>query len=419
MPRLLHQPPKYRLHKGSGQAIASLLGRRVYLGTHGSEDSLRKYQTLVEEWRRSTATTGPAGSFPDPPGSDRLAAAVTPLELRAKRRQGGRVTLDELILVYRRHAHAYYVKKGRVTREAGMVVEVTSLLGPKHGDMGLEDFGPVELDNFRDDLIADRDWSRKVINKQVGRVVRMFKWAVSKELCTAEVYARLAALGGLKKGRTNARETEGVHPVDDKVVELTLPHLPEIVADMVRLQRLCGARPGEVCSLRPCDLDRSGEVWVYVPDEHKTEHHDRRREVYIGPLAQAVLRPYLLRAATAFCFSPAETVARARASQRRHRSTAGAGAELKERPARTTAKWRPSNRYQVASYRMAVRRGCVKAGVEVWSPNRLRHTAATEVRRMFGLEAAQVVCGHSRADVTQVYAERDRDLARRVARALG
>ena len=54
-----------------------------------------------------------------------------------------------------------------------------------------------------------------------------------------------------------------------------------------------------------------------------------------------------------------------------------------------------------------------------WSPNRLRHTAATEVRRQFGLEAAQVTLGHSKADVTQVYAERDAELARTVALKIG
>ena len=34
-------------------------------------------------------------------------------------------------------------------------------------------------------------------------------------------------------------------------------------------------------------------------------------------------------------------------------------------------------------------------------------------------EAAQVVLGHAKADVTQVYAERDQSLAERVARAIG
>ena len=54
-----------------------------------------------------------------------------------------------------------------------------------------------------------------------------------------------------------------------------------------------------------------------------------------------------------------------------------------------------------------------------WHANQLRHTKATEIRRQFGLEAAQVVLGHAKADVTQVYAERDAALAVQVAKRIG
>jgi integrase len=54
-----------------------------------------------------------------------------------------------------------------------------------------------------------------------------------------------------------------------------------------------------------------------------------------------------------------------------------------------------------------------------WSPNQLCHTAATEIRREFGLEAAQVILGHSQANVTQVYAERDMAKGLEVARRIG
>ena len=54
-----------------------------------------------------------------------------------------------------------------------------------------------------------------------------------------------------------------------------------------------------------------------------------------------------------------------------------------------------------------------------WSPNQLRHTAATEIRRDFGLEAAQIILGHSAADVTQVYAERDLAKGIEVAKRIG
>ncbi len=94
----------------------------------------------------------------------------------------------------------------------------------------------------------------------------------------------------------------------------------------------------------------------------------------------------------------------------------------------TTARPKPAahakDSYTKDSYARAIRRGVDKANKAIrrmprnsqienpallayWAPNRLRHTRATEVRKQFGLEAAQVILGHAKADVTQVYAERD------------
>jgi site-specific recombinase XerD len=55
----------------------------------------------------------------------------------------------------------------------------------------------------------------------------------------------------------------------------------------------------------------------------------------------------------------------------------------------------------------------------VWSPNQLRHNAATKIRGQFGLEAAASILGHSEVGVTQVYAEADRTRAIEVARVMG
>ena len=57
--------------------------------------------------------------------------------------------------------------------------------------------------------------------------------------------------------------------------------------------------------------------------------------------------------------------------------------------------------------------------VGTWSPHRLRHTFATEVRKSFGLEAVQVCLGHSQAAVSEIYAERDFAKAANVARQIG
>ncbi len=108
-------------------------------------------------------------------------------------------------------------------------------------------------------------------------------------------------------------------------------------------------------------------------------------------------------------------------------------------------KKKPGSKYTTNSYRRAIHRACDKAFLHPelsklkarewtvqqkaelrqwqsehrWSPNRLRHTAATEIRREFGLEAAQVILGHSQANVTQVYAERDIAKGIEVAKRIG
>ena len=81
----------------------------------------------------------------------------------------------------------------------------------------------------------------------------------------------------------------------DAVVEATLEYLPKVVADLVRFQRLTGCRPGEALQLRPCDVDRTTDVWIFRPNSHKTEHHGRERLVMIGRRAQGLLLKFLAR----------------------------------------------------------------------------------------------------------------------------
>ena len=71
------------------------------------------------------------------------------------------------------------------------------------------------------------------------------------------------------------------------------------------------------------------------------------------------------------------------------------------------------------SYRRAIQRACDKAGIPRWHPHQLRHNAATFIRKEYGIEAAQILLGHRKADVTQIYAEKDLSLAAEVARKIG
>ena len=51
--------------------------------------------------------------------------------------------------------------------------------------------------------------------------------------------------------------------------------------------------------------------------------------------------------------------------------------------------------------------------------NQLRHTKATEIRRVDGLDAARAVLGHSSTTMTETYAELDAGKAAAVMERLG
>ena len=89
------------------------------------------------------------------------------------------------------------------------------------------------------------------------------------------------------------------------------------------------------------------------------------------------------------------------------------GGQGKRRP-KANPKRAPKEFYTKDSYRYAIRRACLRVGVPPWHPHQLRHTAATRFRKDYSLEVAQVLLGHRRADVTQVYAERDQAKAREI-----
>jgi integrase len=280
-------------------------------------------------------------------------------------------------------------------------------------------FGPLALKTVRQAMI-DKGWCRTQVNKQTDRVKRVFKWAVSEELIPSSVYESLRTVVGLRKGRTQAKESPPVLPVAEDAIEATLKHLPPIVADMVQVQRLTGARPGETCDMRPKDINRStGNVWEYTPQSHKTEHHGQSRVIFIGPKAQEILLPYLLRPPEEHCFSPSEGEKKRRELRHQDRTTPLScgnkpGSNRRRKPQR-----RPGEKYTTESYGRAIKRAAEVADVDSWSPHRLRHSFATEVRKSHGLEAVQVCLGHSKADVTQVYAQRDFTLAAQVARQIG
>lgn len=390
MPKLVKKLPSYRRHKVSGHAVVTLNGRDHYLGPHGSPESVDAYKRLIAEW----TTAGPA------------ATAATNAESTA----AADFRICELLAAYLEYAERYYIKDGEPTGEAKNVKEATRQLQELYSMTPVADFGPTALKTVRQKMIGTK-LSRRVINFRVNRIRRVFKWGVENELVAPGVLHALQAVAALRAGRSDARETGPVRPVSEETVNAILPHVTPQVRAMIELQQLTGMRPNEVTAMRPMDIDRSQTTWVYRPARHKTEHHGIERVIYLGPRAQAIVTPYLLRPVESFLFSPKEAV-----KQSRDRLRKGNNPPKKRRP---RPKRVPGNRYTRRSYYYAIKRACKKANVEVWGPNRLRHSAATYLRKRFGIEAARVVLGHRSSAVTEVYAELDRAKAADIMAEVG
>jgi integrase len=310
-----------------------------------------------------------------------------------------------------------------------------------YGHTSAKRFGPLALKAIRQKLITQpistrikvtdpatgqRVWQEKVlrvglargvINQRINRIRRLFRWGVENELVPSSVLEALRAVQGLQRGRSAARETAKVRPVRNALVDATLPHLSFTVADMIRLQLLTGMRSGEVVIMRACDIEMGHPVWLYKPGRHKMEHAGFERIVALGPRAQEIVRRYLKTNMRAYLFSPRDSVLAFRQQQRQKRQSPVQPSQVcraKRRPRR-----RPGERYDVRAIAHAVRRACVKAGVEHWHPHQLRHTKATEIRREYGLDAARALLGQHAPQVTELYAELDQTKAMEVARKLG
>jgi integrase len=424
MPTKTPRIPKYRHFKPKNLAVVRIDGHDHYLGKYDSPESRERYRRLISEWLAPGAGARPREGT--------TATSDSP-------------TVNEVMLAFWRHAEKHYRRAdGTPTQELENLRDALHPLRRLYGSTPAAEFGPLALRAIQQDLVRS-SLCRTTVNARVNRIRRVFKWAVGLEMIPSSVHQALQVVPGLQKGRTDAREPAGVGPVPIERVEATLPHLNRTVAAMVRVQLLTGCRAEEAMTMRGCGLTPGAPNWQYRPSWHKTGWRGKDRVIVVGPRAQEVLKEFLEAKADsrAYLFDPRDVVEAhhaERAGRRKSRRTPSELAQKNARPGQGHA-----DHYNRRSYRQAVVRACDRAFPHPelskirpkeltvdqrrelkewrkqhrWSPLQLRHTAATTIRSRFGLEASQVVLGHARADVTQLYAERDLARAHSIMAEMG
>ncbi|MSR60552.1 MAG: hypothetical protein EXS05_23405 [Planctomycetaceae bacterium] len=345
--------PRQQHHKGSGQSRVRINGRDVYLGPWGSERAESEYRRVIAQYLITGQAPLPATDDP-------------------------RISVNELMLAFLRHAQQHYRKNGKLTDEYHCYTSALRPLKELYGNTPAADFGPMALKAVRNQFVEKR-WCRRYVNKSVSRIRHVFKWGVENELIAVTTLHALQAVQGLQAGRTEAPDHPPRQPVPAEHIEAVKKSVRrQRTRDLIDLLLLTGARTGELLSLAGGMLDRTGEVWIAKIRDHKTAHHGKDPVVLFGPKSQLILRQYLVADPDSRLFKMSGD-----------------------------------------SLRQTIAAACRRLKIPHWSPHWLRHTAATRMRAECGLEVAQTLLGHSKADMTQLYAQKNLDAAIRSAALVG
>jgi len=263
----------YRLHKPSGQAVVTIDGRDHYLGRWNTPQSRAEYDRLIAEWLAHGRRL--PGTEPGEPDH----------------------TVTEVILAFDRYAEQRYPLSGRELENFRLALQP---LRDLYGHTLVSSFGPKALKAVQQRMM-DLEWCRTVINRRIGRIKTMFKWAESKELVPASTYHALQTVRGLPKGMTGVKESPPIEPAFWEQAEKVLPFCPRTVAAMLRLQWLTGMRSGEVRIMRTVDIALSDiRCWYYRPGsdagphgQHQNSWRGQDRIVVLGPQATETVTPWL------------------------------------------------------------------------------------------------------------------------------
>lgn len=299
-------------------------------------------------------------------------------------------TVEEIAAAYCEWIKTYYRRAdGTPTSEQASIPLSLRAVRDLYGETPVTALTHADMVRTRETIISWGTCSRSTVNFYMARVRRMWEWALDQGLIPAKVKAELCQLQPLKPNRTTLREPVPVLAAPDDDIEAACAIAPENFADMVRVHRLTGMRPEELCAMTFEHIDRSRVPWVYRPPFFKTQWRGMVRAVLIGPKAREIISKYDDGDFGGYPFSPARIIAQgiALANGHHHQTMTKITANIPTK--------RGIEHWITGTYTNAVRAYCRKAKVKEWTANRLRHSFATEIRRKYGIVMAGVLLGHS------------------------
>jgi integrase len=379
MPRKKVWPPPLKPHKASGQGRCRWGGHDYYFGPWGDPQTQEAYQRFVARLEAQ------GGNAPAP-------GHAAPCR-----------TVADVVAAWLEQESGRYDPGGEEVRHVRTACAALTRL---HGSDDAATFDALALEGVRTALLSG-SWrseeERQALKKagrevgycvrhaglQVNRIRRVWRWAERKKLVPRGSWGELRTLPAVAKGDRRYRHSTPRKPVAFERVRAVALACPPAVRDMVLLQWWAGMRSQEVRLMRSCDIDRTGEVWLYRPHKHKCSWRGQDRVVPLGPKCQALLRPYLAGSTSqdAYLFRPRR---------------------------------KGSLLYGRSSYAARVRVACDRLGVERIFPYLCRHSAKQRITREMGLDVARSVLGQASIETTNGYGDAiDLEQAKKAARRMG
>jgi integrase len=262
--------------------------------------------------------------------------------------------------------------------------------------------------------------SRATISTRIGYIRRCWRWAEAEGLTPEGRWHSLRTVAAIRPGRTQAKEPKPLGAVEWSRVEPVLAHLTPTLADVVRILWHSGARPAEILSMTGRQLDRSGELWLYRPTQHKGRWRGRERVIPLSKAAQDVLTPRLHLDPDRAVFSPCDALREIKDRKRAARQTPMTPSQ-RQRDEQNASRQSPVGEFYASNeLSKAVRRACRAADIEPWTPYDLRRAAAVRLFEAGDAEGARALLGHTALAMSRHYAQKaDQHLAENAARRLG
>jgi len=351
--------PKYRKHSTRNKAFVVIEGKRVYLpGEYDSPESRSAYTKLI--------------SRPE-------------LEIRRAKP----LTIASLIVQYLDHVQVELSPGTYKIYKRGMSLLLTHCPG-----MLIEEFGPLRFKAFRKKL-AEEGYARNSVKSICSSVKAMFRWAASNELIPASLSHALSAVEPMRLGTVT--EKEPIKPIQWKYVRATIRACSNpVLADMLRIQWLVGCRSSEVCNMRWADIQKAPDLWTWTPSRHKSAWRGSTLTYHLGPICQRILARWDEKSIDGYVFSLA-TIKPSRVHSTKTMSSCDYGKTLK-RVIERANKDREKLKQELIPH---------------WHPHQMRHSRATRMRSLYGIETARVALGMKSLATAQIYAEQDIRRAKR------